>query len=184
MLDEGAQVVKALWSGEPVTMRGKYYSLESAENYPLPAEKSPALIMGGKGKNTLKIVARHATEWNFSYGGVEFFREKSAELDANCREIGRDPATLRRSVMIPFVIGRDDSAVQARISGQRQMFPWLPANIEDWTKEGFIGGTPRRVVEQIGVFVEAGVERFMLQHNDLDDVDSFGLLAEVQGQFG
>ena len=33
-------------------------------------------------------------------------------------------------------------------------------------------------------FVEAGIERFMLQHNDLDDLDSLELLAnELLPQF-
>jgi alkanesulfonate monooxygenase SsuD/methylene tetrahydromethanopterin reductase-like flavin-dependent oxidoreductase (luciferase family) len=126
-------------------------------------------------------VAKHATEWNFTYDKIEVFKEKSAELDRNCEEIGRDPATMRRSLMIPFVIGRDDSAVQERIDGQRQMFPWLPDNIGDWQAEGFIGGTPQAVMDQLGAFVEAGVERFMLQHNDLDNVDSVALLGETVG---
>ncbi len=184
MLAEGAEVVKALWSGEPATMKGKHYSLDEAVNYPLPAEASPALIMGGKGTKTLKVVARQATEWNFSYGGVDFFKEKSAELDDNCREIGRDPKTVRRSLMAPFVIGRDDAAVQDRIDGHRTMFPFLPATFEEWRSAGFIGGVPQQVLDQIGEFVEAGMARFMLQHNDLDDTDSIELLAEtVAGQF-
>jgi alkanesulfonate monooxygenase SsuD/methylene tetrahydromethanopterin reductase-like flavin-dependent oxidoreductase (luciferase family) len=181
MLDEGAEVIKALWAGHPVTMTGKYYSLDSAENHPIPPEESPAFIIGGKGEKTLKVVAKHATEWNFTYDKREVFKEKSAELDRNCEEIGRDPATMRRSLMIPFVIGWDDSAVQERIDGQRQMFPWLPDNIGDWQAEGFIGGTPQAVMDQLGAFVEAGVERFMLQHNDLDNVDSVALLGETVG---
>jgi alkanesulfonate monooxygenase SsuD/methylene tetrahydromethanopterin reductase-like flavin-dependent oxidoreductase (luciferase family) len=181
MLDEGAEVIKALWAGHPVTMTGKYYSLDSVENHPIPPEESPAFIIGGKGEKTLKVVAKHATEWNFTYDKIEVFKEKSAELDRNCEEIGRDPATMRRSLMIPFVIGWDDSAVQERIDGQRQMFPWLPDNIGNWQAEGFIGGTPQAVMDQLGAFVEAGVERFMLQHNDLDNVDSVPLLGETVG---
>lgn len=181
MLDEGAEVIKALWTGHPVTMAGKYYSLSSAENHPIPPEASPAFIIGGKGKKTLKVVAKHATEWNFTYDTLEVFKEKSAELDRNCEEIGRDPATLRRSLMIPWVMGRDDKAVQERIDGQRKMFPWLPDNINDWRESGFIGGTPQAVMDQMGAFVEAGVERFMLQQNDLDDLDSVALLGETVG---
>jgi alkanesulfonate monooxygenase SsuD/methylene tetrahydromethanopterin reductase-like flavin-dependent oxidoreductase (luciferase family) len=178
MLAEGAEVIRALWSGESATYEGEFYSLKEAENYPLPAESFPALIMGGKGEKTLKVVARLATEWNCSYAGVDLFKEKSAELDANCEAIDRDPSEITRSLMIPFVIGRDGTAVQAHIDGHRQMFNGLPDNLADWRAAGLIGGSPGQVQEDIGRFEEAGVERFMLQQNALDDIDSLALLAE------
>jgi len=177
MLDEGAHVVKALWSGRPTTFQGNHYRLEQAENHPSPAQSSPTLIMGGKGDKTLQIVAKHATEWNCSYAGLDVFREKSQRLDEHCAGLGRDPATLRRSLMIPFVIGRDEAAVQNRISAHRLMFPALPATLADWHAAGFVGGTPARLLEQLKAFEEAGIARFMLQHNDLDDLASLELLA-------
>jgi len=177
MLDEGAQVIKGLWSGAPFTYQGEFYQLENAESHPQPAQSEPVMIMGGKGHKTLKVVAKHATEWNCSYVGLDIFREKSAELDDNCRQIGRDPATIRRSLMIPFVIGQDDQAIQARIDGQRAMFPNLPATYDDWRAAGFLGGHPTTMIGQMKAFTEAGIERFMLQHNDLDDLASLEFLA-------
>ncbi|HEX6386805.1 MAG TPA: TIGR03560 family F420-dependent LLM class oxidoreductase [Anaerolineae bacterium] len=177
MLDEGAQVIKALWSGEPTTFHGKHYRLEAAEDHPTPPGNPLTLIMGGKGEKTLKVVARHATEWNFSYGGIELFRQKSSQLDESCREIGRDPAEIRRSAMIPFVIGKDDAAVQDRIDAHRQIFPDLPKTPAEWRAAGFPGGTPPQLTEQLQAFTDAGVQRFMLQYNDLDDLDSLELLA-------
>lgn len=177
MLDEAAEVIKALWSGRPATFQGSYYRLEAAEDHPSPPGNPPSLIMGGKGDKTLKVVARHATEWNFTYAGVDLFRQKSHQLDENCREIGRDPAEIRRSLMIPFAIGKDEAAVQRHIDGQRETFPDLPATLSEWRAAGFPGGTPRQLIQQLQAFVEAGVERFMLQQNALDDVDSLELLG-------
>lgn len=176
-MDEAAHVITRLWSGEPATFEGDIYRLAAAENHPTPLSHPPALIMGGKGERTLQVVARHATEWNCSYVGVDAFRQKSAELDKAASAIGRDPGTIRRSIMIPFVVGRTAADVQARIGGHRRIFPNLPADIEGWRAAGFIGGAPAEVTEQIAAFVEAGASRFMLQHNDLDDVDSLELLA-------
>ncbi len=178
MLDEGTQVIKALWSGQPVTFAGEHYTLDEARTYPQPAQSAPVIIMGGKGEKTLKIVARHATEWNCSYADLNLFREKSAELDDNCRAIGRDPATLRRSLMVPYVIGQDKAQIQGRIDAQRVMFSGLPADHEAWLAAGFPGGTPDQLVDHLGAFAEAGIQRFMLQHNDLDDLDSLELLAQ------
>ena len=176
-LDEAAHVIKRLWSGEPSTFDGDHYRLQAAENYPPPLSNPPTLIMGGKGDRTLQVVARHATEWNCSYVDVETFRKKSVQLDGAASAAGRDPANIRRSIMIPFVVGRTAAAVQERIDAHRRTFPDLPQNLEAWRGAGFIGGSPQAVTEQIAAFVEAGATRFMLQHNDLDDIDSLELLA-------
>lgn len=177
-LDEAAHVITRLWSGEPSTFKGDYYRLQAAENYPTPLSDPPALIMGGKGERTLEVVARHATEWNCSYEGVDTFRQKSAQLDEAASAAGRNPASIRRSIMIPFVVGRSAAAVQERIDAHRRTFPnLLPHDIEPWRAAGFIGGSPADVADQIAAFVDAGADRFMLQQNDLDDIESLELMA-------
>jgi F420-dependent oxidoreductase-like protein len=178
MLDEGAQVIKGLWQGQPFDFHGMHYQLESAETHPRPAQANPVIIIGGKGEKTLKVVARQATEWNFSYASIDLFRQKSAELDENSSKIGRDPTTLRRSIMTPFVIGKDDKAIQQRIDAHRNTFTFLPASYADWLAAGFLGGSPQHMIDQISEFAAAGIERFMLQHNDLDDLASLNLLAK------
>jgi alkanesulfonate monooxygenase SsuD/methylene tetrahydromethanopterin reductase-like flavin-dependent oxidoreductase (luciferase family) len=177
MLDEGTQVIKLLWSGQPVSFTGRHYRLEAAETYPLPAQPLPPIIMGGKGEKTLQIVAKHAAEWNCSYVGLDIFRQKSGQLDRHCLALGRDPAALRRSVMIPFIIGPDEATLQKRLEAHRATFSDLPRTYAEWQSRGFPGGSPQQLLDQLKAFEEAGVERFMLQHNDLDDLDSLELLA-------
>jgi F420-dependent oxidoreductase-like protein len=184
MLDEGTQIVTALWSGQPVNFSGKHYALQQAESYPLPAQQPMYVIMGGKGRRTLEIVARHASEWNCSYAPLAIFRQKSQALDEACHAIGREPAQIRRSLMLPFVIGRDAAAIQDRVDAHRAMFPSLPADLPGWTAAGYVGGSPAQVAEQLAAWRDAGCQRFMLQHNDLDDLDSLELLAaEILPQF-
>jgi alkanesulfonate monooxygenase SsuD/methylene tetrahydromethanopterin reductase-like flavin-dependent oxidoreductase (luciferase family) len=180
-LDEGASVITALWSGQPATTQGHYPLLE-AENHPQPTHPEPTLIMGGKGERTLQIVARHASEWNSSYSPLQLFIDKSAELDGVCETIGRDPGTLRRSMMLPFAIGRDSAAVQKHIDAHRVTFTDLPATADEWAENGFIVGSPDQVVDQLGTRVGAGATRFMLQQNALDDLDSVELLAGLLSQ--
>jgi alkanesulfonate monooxygenase SsuD/methylene tetrahydromethanopterin reductase-like flavin-dependent oxidoreductase (luciferase family) len=167
-----------LWSGQPATVEGKHYRLLDAESYPLPVQMPLPLILGGKGEQrTLRIVAQHATEWNCSYAGVDVFRQKSLVLDDHCAAVGRDPLGLRRSVMVPFVVGRTPNEIQGRIDAHRAMFPSLPMDLEAWLIEGYLGGTPDDLVDQISVFAAAGAQRLLLQHNDLDDIASLELLA-------
>jgi len=176
MLEEGAQVIRLLFSQSQANFHGEFYQLTEAATYPKP--QNLAIIMGGKGKKTLEVVARNADEWNCSYVGVDVFREKSHQLDDNCETIGRDPQTLRRSLMIPFVIARSEREVQERINAHRVTFPDLPEDLLAWHDAGFIGGTPHQVLDQMKAFESAGITRFMLQHNNLDDLDSLALMAE------
>lgn len=154
LLDTAATVVRSRWRGT-----------------------GPHLLMGGKGPRTLRVVARHAQEWNCSYVGAEELAAKSAALDEACRAEGRAPAEVARSVMVPAVVGRDDAQVQERIDAQRRTFASLPRDLAGWRAAGFVGGRPEQVVDQLRAFVAAGATRFMLQHNDLDDTDSVRLLA-------
>jgi alkanesulfonate monooxygenase SsuD/methylene tetrahydromethanopterin reductase-like flavin-dependent oxidoreductase (luciferase family) len=176
MLDEGAQILKLLFATESASFDGEFFQLTEAMTFPKP--KNLTIIMGGKGKKTLEVVARHADEWNCSYVGVEVFKEKSHQLDKNCEANGRDPQTLSRSLMIPFVIARNDGDLQNNINAHRLMFTNLPDDLSAWNQAGFIGGTPQQVIDQLKRFEQAGVTRFMLQHNNLDDMDSLTLLAE------
>ncbi|NJM05477.1 LLM class F420-dependent oxidoreductase [Candidatus Gracilibacteria bacterium] len=57
----------------------------------------PILIGGGGEKVTLKLTAQYANIWH-GFGPLETFTRKSAILDEWCREIGRDPASIERSV--------------------------------------------------------------------------------------
>lgn len=66
---------------------------------PQPTRKIPVLIGGGGEKVTLKLTARHADMWN-SFGPPEKYRHKNEVLNSWCRELGRDPAAIERTVSV------------------------------------------------------------------------------------
>ena len=68
-------------------------------NPPPLRQPLPILIGGGGEKVTLKLTAQHATMWN-GFGPPETYRHKNQVLDSWCREIGRDPADIERTVSI------------------------------------------------------------------------------------
>ncbi len=177
MLDEGAQVIRGLRGDLPSSFLGNHFQLSKAQTSPKPKNPNPNLIMGGKSERTLQLVAQHATEWNCSYSSTQAYREKVVLLNAACEARGRDPSTLRHSMMVPFVIGREPRDIQAHLDGHNETFFNLPTKLDSWLSQGLIGGTPQQVVDQLSERVEAGVSRFMLQQNALDDLDSIELLA-------
>ena len=65
-------------------------------------------MIGGNGPRMLKVAAHYADTWN-TFGGMDVksfdemlirTRDRNTRLDEYCSEIGRDPTTLRRSVLI------------------------------------------------------------------------------------
>jgi alkanesulfonate monooxygenase SsuD/methylene tetrahydromethanopterin reductase-like flavin-dependent oxidoreductase (luciferase family) len=142
----------------------------------------PLLIGGGGERRTLPLAARVASEWNLNLGDPEEFRARSALLDRYCREIGRDPAQIRRSVMRPYLIGRDREELEDRVRGLAAVIPGLddltPGDaLRALRERGALVGTPSEVVELMRPLAEAGVDLFMLQHFLLDDPDHLELLA-------
>src|SRR5881628_4041616 len=114
-LDEACQVLKALWTRDKVTFKGRYYQLSDAPLAPKPVQRPyPELMIGGGGeKVTLKIAARHADHWNI-WGGPETLARKGAILDAHCRAAGRDPKSIARSANMALLIS-DDRAEADRL---------------------------------------------------------------------
>jgi probable F420-dependent oxidoreductase len=66
---------------------------------PGPVGPLPILIGGSGERVTLRLVAEHAQMWN-AIGSAEVYAAKSAVLDQWCERLGRDPATIERTVLI------------------------------------------------------------------------------------
>lgn len=59
--EESIHVLKQLWSEQPVTFRGEYYSITDLQGMPKPAHKPhPPIYIGGGGKRVLSFAAREA----------------------------------------------------------------------------------------------------------------------------
>lgn len=58
------------------------------------------LLVGGEGERvTLRVAAEHADAWS-GFGPVDRFVRKSRVLDEWCARLGRDPASIERSVLL------------------------------------------------------------------------------------
>jgi alkanesulfonate monooxygenase SsuD/methylene tetrahydromethanopterin reductase-like flavin-dependent oxidoreductase (luciferase family) len=154
-----------------------------AKTYPKPARDPMPLLIGGEGlTRTMPLAARVAAEWNISRLDDEIFRNRSEALDEHCREIGRDPSTIKRSVMTTYIIGRDRSELRERATELSKVFVRLkdqePDQILETMRSRAFVGTPEEIAEQIRHHARAGVDLFMLQHFVLDDADALELLAK------
>jgi F420-dependent oxidoreductase-like protein len=174
----GARVIRALWRGRPVTLEQPYFPLREAQSYPLPPGGAVPLVVGGRGeRRTLRIVAEHADEWNLTRVTPEEYAAKCRVLEEHCRVVGRDPATIRRSLMVPIVTGRTPAEVTDRLRRARATFSRLPEEPAEWHKAAFLCGTLDEVRQGIRRWEAAGMHRLMLQVLDMTDLEMIALIG-------
>lgn len=177
-LEAGARYIRALGAGQPVTLEQPYYPLQKAEVHPLPTYGRVRMVVGGRGeKRTLRVVAEFADEWNLTRVDIPTFEQKCEVLGRHCADVGRDPNTIRRSLMIPMVIGHDRAEVARRIAAARAIFPALPADEEGWRAAHFLAGSASDVGEALDRWAEAGMERVLLQMMDQEDIGALESFA-------
>lgn len=174
--EEGARVVSMLLQQDgPVTFEGKYYRLREAVLLPRPQRPGgPPLLIGGQGRNrTLPLAAKFAAEWNGIFLTPNVFKELSAHLDQLLLQNWREPASVRRTVMTGLVFGKDQSALNLRLS----VVAGGKTTSAELKQRGLIVGTPVEVVDQLQALAEAGVQGVMLQWLELDDLAGLEDLA-------
>ena len=152
---EAVQVIDLLMREDTSSFAGSYYQLRDAQSRPHGVQQPrPPLVLGAFGPRMLKIVATYGDTWN-AFGTPKEMRERNQMLDDYCREIGRDPETLDRS-----------------------LYYWVPTTDADpWTsKQAFY--------DVINPYIEAGVNQFILDQPRDDQLNMLEFVAaEVLPQY-
>ena len=97
---------------EPVSFDGFHTSVKDAVLLPRPQRRPPILIGGNGPKRTLPLAARFADEWNAVFIDADGFDERNRRLTGLIEAAGRDPETVKRSVMLPLEWVEGDDAVE------------------------------------------------------------------------
>jgi alkanesulfonate monooxygenase SsuD/methylene tetrahydromethanopterin reductase-like flavin-dependent oxidoreductase (luciferase family) len=102
-LAEACTVIRRLWTEDkPFDFDGTFVHLTGAFGNPKPVQRPhPPIMIGGRSTATLRVVAEHADMWNMPGGDIEDAVSRSALLDRLCTEIGRDPVSVTRSIILP-----------------------------------------------------------------------------------
>ena len=172
--EEGMEVVtRLLQSDTPVTFEGRYYRLRGAVLLPRPKQPGgPRILIGGKGvKRTLPNVVRYASEWNCVQLLPDDFARLNGLLSDMLVEAGRDPGSVRRSMMTGCVFGKDEPALTNKLH-------MYGRTVEELQQSGIVAGSLDAIRDQLHVLERAGLQRIMLQWLDLDDLESLQVLAE------
>ena len=173
--EEGLEVVtRLLRSDEPVTFEGRYFQVRGAVLLPRPQRPGgPRILIGGDGgKRMRSLIARYAVEWNCVMLTPQVFAGRNQLLTEALAATGRDPNSVRRSMMTGCFFGRDDAALKEKLAARNR-------TLEQLHERGIVAGSPNQVREQLSKLEEAGLQRIMLQWLDLDDLEGLEAMAKA-----
>jgi len=147
-LAEACTAIRRLWTEtEPFDFQGTYVQLTGAFCNPKPVQRPhPPILIGGRSAPVLRVAAEHADRWNIAGGDIGDVISRSALLDRYCAEIGRDPASIARSLVLP--VSYDEPATtrgaiaEAIDAGFGHFVLGLstpyPAGVAQWVTDEFI----------------------------------------------
>jgi alkanesulfonate monooxygenase SsuD/methylene tetrahydromethanopterin reductase-like flavin-dependent oxidoreductase (luciferase family) len=151
-LEEGIAAVQALWTEAAATFRGCYYAFRDVRLDPKPVQQPHPPIWIGSWTGAppaARRVARLASGWQGSglFTTVDEARRAMTSLDAACRAIGRDPASLDRAFL------NIATAVAPR---REDAWDTLPPGMRAHPERG-LAGTPDDLITRLRAIAEAGI---------------------------
>ncbi len=178
MLDEGLQIIRAMWTEPYATFEGQYYRVRGAINEPKGVQKPhPPIWVGGSGeKVTLKLVAKYGDACNISVGtDPEAYRHKYQALEEHCEKLGRDYDSIIKSAHIFMTL------VEPSKDPEKTTERWLKLRnrtFEEFREYAFVG-TPPEAVDWLNSLKDAGTQYVIIYfYNDLTHLDTLRLFAE------
>jgi probable F420-dependent oxidoreductase len=144
--EEALQILKPLLREGHVDFKGRYYQAPNCEIAPRgPRSAGPPFMVGSEGPRMLKLTAQYADLWNTGYmGKPETMADRLVKIEAACRKIGRDPATLGITALIGL------------------WFPDLQANKPKFFDTP-LTGTAQEIAAAMHGYAELGVQHIMFQ---------------------
>lgn len=173
---ESLEIIRALWSGTPVTYRGRFWTLENVFIAPGPSRPSgPPVWVGAKVEAAIRRAAALGDGWFASANdGIEALREQVGLYRAAREAAGKRPGDV--------VLMRDgfvaDSAAAARgalegplLAKYREYQGWKATSSDadryapSWAEAlpRLVAGSPAQCVDQLGRYAELGITTLILR---------------------
>ena len=158
--------MKGLLGGGPFTYDGRYHRAFDATNHPCALQQPrPRVFVGGKGDRLLRLAAEHADGWNTCWVWTpEAYAERRQVLDDACTSVGRDPASMWRTLGLYALCGEDEHDLERRFERLREQSPPGVLDGVDLAtfRTGRLVGTVDEVRAQVGEWEAQGVDTLIL----------------------
>jgi probable F420-dependent oxidoreductase len=167
--EEAVAIIRGLLRYGEVDFAGRYHQARDCVLLPRPARSGgPPIIIGTRGTRMLRLAAAHADAWNawFTWYGnrPEGLSSLGDKVDAACADVGRDPATLERTVAVSVQLV--DGEVPRRGGPPEEAPP--------------IRGTAKEMADALRAFAAEGIVHVQLVVDPItvDSVERLGAVLE------
>ena len=187
---EACELIRKLFTADgPVDYNGRYYQLDKAQLSPgCYQEPHIPIMVGGTGeRRTLRTLAMHGDIMNvdgWSGRGMSFelYQHKVSVLERHCEKVGRDPAEIKHTLLMPLKVTDDKAEAERFIVGlgRGTMERWggYEGPLMEPRLSGSMAGPLNHVIDRIGEFVDAGVDEIMFGAIPTGDVEALQRVEE------
>lgn len=170
-LDDALAIAKGMFDNKQSSYDGRYSRTANVYNVPRPVQPGgPRILVGGGGEQrTLRIAAKYAdmTHW-FPSGGLAVLNHKSEVLRGYCDEIGRDFASIERTMGAPVVPVSSDAERDAFLE-----------RIPPERRSAMTVGPPEQCAEALQAFIGAGFVGFTFNNSVYRTPEQIGVVGET-----
>jgi alkanesulfonate monooxygenase SsuD/methylene tetrahydromethanopterin reductase-like flavin-dependent oxidoreductase (luciferase family) len=166
--EEALRIIVPLLRQGEVTFEGQYYQARETLRQPRgPREQGPPILIGAgpRSPRMLRLAAQYADQWNGSLRNGRSHGDQvsplRAAVDAACQDVGRDPATLARTIMA-------GAALLGRRLGNADA----------------ITGEPEQIADRLRSFAAAGIDhvQIYLHPNTVEGIEALAPALELLDQ--
>ncbi|WP_066900129.1 LLM class F420-dependent oxidoreductase [Mycolicibacterium houstonense] len=174
-LEEQLRILTGLWDtpvGETFDFAGKHYSVVDSPALPKPTQNPhPPIVIGGMGaKRTPALAAEFAAEFNVPFVPLDTLKTQFTRVADAVVAAGRAADSMTYSAAFVLCAGRDEAQIAQRAAA-------ISREVDELRSNSPLVGTPAEIVDKLGPFLEAGVQRVYLQMLDQSDLEHLELFA-------
>ncbi|MCW4041123.1 MAG: LLM class flavin-dependent oxidoreductase [Candidatus Bathyarchaeota archaeon] len=166
--EEACALIRALFTSDaPVDFHGHYYQLDQAPLSPgCYQEPHIPILVGGTGeRRTLRTLAMYGDIFNLDGWArgpmtLDYYQHKIGIVEQHCENVGRDPAEIKHTILMPVMVTDDDAAAADFIARRRLGL-------------GTVAGPRNYVIHRISEFIDAGVDEIMFGGLPTGDVEQY-----------
>ena len=173
-LEESVAYLRAAFGRAAGGFDGKHYRLADIDVLPAPTGRLPLIIGGGGPKRTPTIAGKYGDELNMFSKPLDQLVSRRDVMRAAAIGAGRDPDTIKLSLIGFPIIGDDEADYRDRLEARAAATDRDAEAYETFLiGRGMLHGTVDRVRSQFDALRQAGVGRYYIQaYAHLDDIDT------------
>ena len=177
-MEESIRVMRALWTGKPVSNDGEFYPLEDVELEPRPVQQSiPLWISSNWVRRGLSRVAEYGDAWITNVPSVELFGQCWDRIEQNAGEFGRDPASIGRCLYVSVNLKDDTEAALAEGDQYMQAYYSIPYDVISKNLL-CVFGTVQNCIDTILSYKDAGADYFIVRFASPDQARQMSRFTE------